>query len=224
MFFQVKAKIFIDNGKVEYEVRINIKKNADSGFWVELMKDKAPDFKTGYYHLIFGDNKSVFKFDHWDNTKMPTFLTAEDEENVWYLDRISEKFEMQKSIYGSNLNIANSIPDLKWKLANEYRMIAGFNCRKAETSIFDSEYVFPDYTEEITYSGGHCSINGLPGLIMGLIIPRLYTSWIATKVEVTGINEKNIKPAPAKKPINLEEMKKLINGRSKRNYIGDADE
>ncbi|MEO7315945.1 MAG: GLPGLI family protein [Ginsengibacter sp.] len=214
-FFQVKAQQFIDKGKVEYEVRTNIKKTMGSGFWAELMKDKVPDFKTGYFSLTFADNKSVFKFDHWDNSKLPSYLTASDEEDVWYMDRNTAKLDMQKNIYGSNLNISDSIPKLKWKLSNENRMIAGFNCRKAEAVIFDSVYIFAFYTEEITYSGGPCSINGLPGLIMGLTIPRLYTSWIATKVEVTGINEKNIKPASAKKPMDMKAFQALLNERNK---------
>lgn len=214
-FFQAEAQFFINKGKVEYEVRTNIKKTMGNSFWSQLMKEKLPDFKTGYYNLTFADNKSVFKFDHWDNTRLPAYLTAEDEENVWFLDRNTGKFDMQKNIYGSILNIEDSIPKLKWKLVNENRMIAGFNCRKAEAVIFDSVYVFAFYTEEITYPGGPCSINGLPGLILGLTIPRLFTSWIATKVEVTGINDKTIKPASAKKPIDMNAFKKILNDRNK---------
>lgn len=212
--FHAGAQTFINKGKVEYEVRTNIKKTMGSGFWDELRKENLPDFKTGYYNLTFGDNKSVFKFDHWDNAKLPAYM-KEDDENVWYMDLNSGKFAMQKSIYRSNLNIEDSIQKLKWKLSNENRMIAGFNCRKAEAVIFDSVYIFAFYTEEITYSGGPCSINGLPGLIMGLTIPRLFTSWIATKVEVTGINEATIKPAPAKKPMNMKAFQSLLNDRNK---------
>ena len=214
-YFQAIAQQFIDKGKVEYEVRTNIMKTMGSDFWSELMKEKMPDFKTGYFNLTFAGNKSVFKFDHWDNTKMPTYMTAADEENIWFMDRNTGKFAMQKNIYGSNLNIEDSIPKLKWKLVNENRMIAGFNCRKAEAVIFDSVYVFAFYTEEITYPGGPCSINGLPGLIMGLTIPRLYTSWIATKVEITGVNDKTIKPAPAKKPMDMKTFQTLLNERNK---------
>ncbi len=214
-FFQARAQQFIDKGKVEYEVRSNIKKTMGSGFWADIMKDKLPDFKTGYFNLTFADNKSIYKFDHWALPKLPTYITQEDEENVWHLDQNTGNLDMQKNIYGSNLNIQDSIPKLKWKLINENRMIAGFNCRKAEAVIFDSVYIFAFYTEEITYSGGPCSINGLPGLIMGLTIPRLYTSWIATKLEVTGINEKNIKPATAKKPMNMPAFQKLLNDRNK---------
>lgn len=223
-FIQVQGQHFIDKATVEYEVKTNIKKTMGSGFWAEMFKEKMPDFKTGYYNLIFSKDKSVYKFDHWDNGSLPKYLKEGDEENAWYLDRNTDQFTTLKNVGGANINLKDSIPKIKWKLVNENRMIAGFNCRKAEAVIFDSVYVFAFYTEEIIYPGGPCSINGLPGLIMGLTIPRLYTSWIATKVMLTGVDEKSIKPASAKKPINLNELRKIIAERSKKNWTGTAEE
>ena len=85
--------------------------------------------------------------------------------------------------------------------------IAGFNCRKAVGKIFDSVYIFVFYAEEIPISGGPCAIRGLPGMIMGMTIPRLYTSWIATKVNVVSVNENVIKPSAAKKMYFKKEYK-----------------
>ena len=88
--------------------------------------------------------------------------------------------------------------NINWKMVpNETREIAGFNCRKAQGIIFDSVYVFAFYTDEITANGGPMGIHGLPGMILGLTIPRMFTSWIATKLEVNGVNT-NIVTAPTK--------------------------
>jgi GLPGLI family protein len=46
-------------------------------------------------------------------------------------------------------------------------------------------FMYCFFTDDITISGGPCSINGLPGMILGLTIPRLYTSYVATKVDVS---------------------------------------
>ncbi len=97
-------------------------------------------------------------------------------------------------MYGSSIIVQDSIKNIQWKLSNETRMIAGFNCRKATGKIFDSVYVFAFYTDEILIPGGPASINGLPGTILGVTIPRLFTSWIATKVSVTSVAENDIKP------------------------------
>ena len=210
------AQQFISKAVIEYEVKANIKKTMGNNSWQEMLKDNLPTFKTGYYTYTFADNKSVYKFDHWDEkAKMPEFLRRSDEENLWYVDHRQGKMNIQKNVWGSNFNVEDSLPPLEWRLTNENRVIAGFNCRKAFTKIFDSVYVFAFYTDEILIPGGPCTIHGLPGMILGLTIPRLYTSWIATKVTVTNVQESLIKPVEVKKYYTMKDMKSTIKDRLK---------
>ena len=164
-FASVHAQQFINKAVIEYEVKSNIQKTMGNNSWEEMLKENLPQFKTGYYTFTFADNKSVYKFDHWGDKKMPEWLRKSDEENVWYYNYNTGKFDMQKNVWGSNFNVEDSIPALEWKLTNENRVIAGFNCRKAVAKMFDSVYVFAFYTDEIIIPGGPCTINGLPGLI-----------------------------------------------------------
>jgi GLPGLI family protein len=210
------AQQFINKAVIEYEVKANIQKTIGNNFWEEMLKENLPTFKTGYYTFTFADNKSVYKFDHWDEkVKLPDFLKKSDEENVYYYDYNAGKLNIQKNVWGSNFNIEDSIPPLQWKLSNENRIIAGFNCRKAVTKIFDSVYVFAFYTDEIIIPGGPCSINGLPGMILGVTIPRLFTSWIATKVMVNEVPESKIKPVAVKKNYDLKTLKATVYNRVK---------
>ena len=210
------AQLFIDKATIEYEVKANIKKNMGNGSWEEMMKDKLPTFKTGYYSFTFADNKSIYKFDHWpEKDKLPDYMRKDDESNTWYFDHNKGKMIIQKNIYGSAFNIEDSILNLQWTLTNENRNIAGFNCKKAVAKIFDSVYVFAFYTDEIMISGGPCSINGLPGMIMGLTIPRLFTSWIATKVSVNNVAVNTILPSPSKKYYTMPFVVKTIEERTK---------
>jgi GLPGLI family protein len=196
----VSAQQFINKAVVEYEVKTNIKKTMGNSSWAEMLKDNMSQFKTGYFNLTFADNKSIYKFDHWEaNIKIPQFLRQGDEENTWYQDHSTGKFNMLKNVYGSTFNVEDSIRKITWKLSNETRVIAGFTCRKATGIIMDSVYVFAYYSDEITLSGGPCSIGGLPGLILGLTIPRMYTSFIATKVLVNNVNTASLKPLNSKK-------------------------
>lgn len=225
-FVSVHAQQFITKAVIEYEVKANIKKTMGSGMFEDMLKDQLPRFKTGYYNFTFADNKSIYKFDHWDeqSKKVPQFWRKSDEENVWYCDYSTGKLNMQKNIDGNNVNIEDSIPKLKWRITNENRVIAGFNCRKAVAVIFDSVYVFAFYTDEIIISGGPCSINGLPGMILGVTIPRLYTSWIATKVMLNSVDESTIKPVYAKKNYDLKFLEATINDRIKDWYSDDPTE
>jgi len=222
--FNLHAQQFISKAVIEYEVKANIKKTMGNNTFEEMLKESLPTFKTGYYNFTFADNKSVYKFDHWaPGPKVPDFLRRSDEDNVWYYDYNSSKYNMQKNIWGSNLNIEDSIPKLEWRITNENRVIAGFNCRKAVAKIFDSVYVFAFYTDEILIPGGPCSINGLPGMILGVTIPRLYTSWIATKVSVVGVDENAIKQAAVKKTYTMNFLRSTIDDRLK-DWTPDNDE
>ena len=214
---RLQAQQFINRAVIEYEMKANIKKTMGSGVFEEMLKENLPQFKTAYYTFTFANDKSIYKFDRWDaGAKMPEWLRKSDEENVWYCDYKTGKLNMQKNVWGSGFNVEDTIQALKWKLIpNENRIIAGFNCRKAVAKIFDSVYVFAFYTDEITISGGPCSINGLPGMIMGLTIPRLFTSWIATKVMLNGVDENVIKPVAAKKNYSMKTLQNTLYERTK---------
>jgi GLPGLI family protein len=212
----IKAQQFIDKAEIEFEVNTNIKKTMSNDSWDEMMKENMSDFKIAYFTYTFAENKSIYKFTRWsEKTKIPKWEKDREEENNWYLDFASGKMNMQKQIAGTNFTVVDSIPYIKWKITNESRQIAGFNCRKAVGKIMDSVYVFAFYTDDITISGGPCTINGLPGMILGLSIPRLYTSFIATKVSVNNVDVTNIKPSTAKKNYTTVGLKSLINEKVK---------
>jgi GLPGLI family protein len=192
------AQQFINNGMIEYEVRINNHRMFGDGLFAEMFKDKMPNFSTTYYKLTFNDNKAIYKYDRLNEKDKLPWGSNNAEDNVWYNDFNSNTRVNQKSVFGDIYILSDSLMNLDWKLMpNETREIAGFICRKAQAVIFDSVYVFAFYTDEITVSGGPMGIHGLPGMILGITIPRMFTSWIATKLQVNGVNT-NIIAAPTK--------------------------
>ncbi len=218
------AQQFVDKAVIEYEVNTNVKKSMSNDSWDEMMKENLSDLKISYYTYTFENNKSVYKFDRWSpKTKIPNYQKEADEENTWFFDFVDRKMNMQKQIVGTNFVITDSIPNIEWKITNEHREIAGYNCRKAVGKIFNDVYVFAFYTDDITISGGPCSINGLPGMILGLSIPRLYTSYIATKVDLKIKDTTIIQPISAKKTYDLKGLKTLIEEKTKDWYTYGED-
>jgi len=213
---QAIAQQFISKGTIEFEVITNVKKTMGNSFWAEQLKDQMPTFKTAYYNFTFADNKSFYKFDRYDEkkAKVPEFLRRGEDENEWYSDFNTGQAYIQKNMFGSLLNLKDSITQIHWKITNESRIIAGFNCRKAIGKILDSVYVFAFYTDEITISGGPCTINGLPGMILGVTIPRLYASMIATKLTLTA-KEENLKPVVVKKYYTAKQLKAILDEKIK---------
>ena len=209
--FAGSAQQFISEGKIEYEMRVNNHRMFGDGIWGEMLKNRVANFSTYYYNLFFKDNKALYKFDRENEKDKIPFGDNNREDNIWYNDYIAGTFTHQKFVFDNIYLLSDSLMKINWKLVpNETRDIAGFNCKKAQGIIFDSVYVFAFYTDEITASGGPMGIHGLPGMIMGITIPRMFTSWIATKVEVNGVNT-NIVSAPIKgKKKDPQELKTTL--------------
>ncbi len=203
---------FITNGSIEYEVRTNNHKSFGDGIWAEMFKDKIPEFSVYYYNLIFNDNKSVYKYSRMDEkTKLPWNNSDNDEDNIWFSDYTNGTFTDQKYVFDNTYLLSDSLMNIDWKMVpNETREIAGFNCRKAVGKIFDSVYVFAFYTDEITVSGGPMGIHGLPGMILGITIPRMFTSWIATKLQLVGVNTSVIYAPQKGKKKKAADLQQLV--------------
>ncbi len=98
----------------------------------------------------------------------------------------------QKNILGDTYLITDSLRKIDWKLLPEVRNISGFDCRKAVGKVLDSIVVIAFYTEEIVPSGEPESFAELPGMILGLAMPRMHTTWYATKLELIEVTNKDL--------------------------------
>ncbi|WP_336513947.1 GLPGLI family protein [Pollutibacter soli] len=189
--YNVKAQPqFITAGKIEFEKRTNQHSLLeDESMWDEMMKKNLPKFAVTYFDLYFNEEKSLYKTGRDPDNRMIHWGLSYISNTV-YKDLKNETFVNQKNIFGSDFLISDSIQKIDWKITNEPRTIAGFECRKAVGRIFDSIVVIAFYTDEILPSSGPESFGGLPGMILGLAIPRMHTTWYATKLEVREITTK----------------------------------
>jgi GLPGLI family protein len=89
---------------------------------------------------------------------------------------------VQKEVFENVYLVQDDMQNYQWKITHETRTIAGFVCKKAVTKICDSVYGVAFNTDQILISSGRESFGGLPSLILGLAVPRLHTTWFATKL------------------------------------------
>jgi GLPGLI family protein len=116
---------------------------------------------------------------------------------IVYSDLEQHTLTSQKNIFGSQFLIQDSARSIEWRITNETRDIASFTCRKAVGKMLDSIYVIAFYTDQILTTGGPESFTGLPGMVLGIAIPRINTTWFATKLELSPITDANL-PLPTK--------------------------
>lgn len=185
---------FISKGYIEYERKTNQYALMDeNNAWDEVMKKVYSKFITAYYDLYFTPSKTLFKPGREPDEKQNKFWGALPADNVVFANLDSNTMVTQKTVFASDTYlVSDSIRHISWRIGTEMRTIAGFNCRKAVGKIFDSVVVVAFYSEEITASGGPESFTGLPGMILGLAIPRAHTTWYATKVQLNDPSAANL--------------------------------
>ncbi len=188
-------QLFITTGKIEYEKKVNVHKNIDDQMknaegnndaWMEQMKKMSPEYAISYFNLSFTDSQTLYRpGKEYTGQKVNDWMKGPATENVVFTNLNNGKSLSQKQVFENNFIIDDSIRKASWKITNDTRVIAGIECRKATTIIMDSIFVFAFYTDQIICSGGPESFNQLPGMILGIAIPRLHTTWFATKIETT---------------------------------------
>jgi GLPGLI family protein len=158
-----------------------------------MAKNNMSKFVTYYYDLTFNEKQTFFKQGRDADTKQAKFWGVFDSENIILTHLDSNTAVTQRTIYGDVMLVTDSTRKIDWKITTDMRKIAGFDCRKAIGKVMDSIIVIAFYTDEIVASGG-------PGMILGLAIPRLHTTWYATKLLLTDVTDKDfIAPKKGKK-------------------------
>jgi GLPGLI family protein len=220
-FMAEAQQIFIKKGKIEYEKTINLYKqqmenredNEDENSWLLAIFKSAPKTVTNYFDLYFDNEKMLYqpgKDGPTTASRVPDWMLGPANENIVFTDLINKTFTSQKTVFESTFNITDSIRKMEWKISPDTRNIAGFECRKATTIIMDSVYVVAFYTDQIVTSGGPESFNGLPGMILGLAIPRMHITWFATKLELVEIKDNTLVPPKRGKKTNVSNLKSQL--------------
>lgn len=218
----MKAQIrFVSQGKIEFEKKVSLHKEIESwqdgddnqGMdWLADMKKRVPQFQLSYFNMYFNESKTLYKpgKEVPRDPTVPDWFNGAAFDNIVSIDFASQQSTSQKTVYDNVFLITDSCRKMDWRITGERRTIAGFECHKAVSRIMDSVYVIAFYTDQIITNGGPENFNGLPGMILGLAIPRINTTWFATKVETKEVTPLELNtPKKGKKVNNTELLKQL---------------
>ncbi|RZK40862.1 MAG: GLPGLI family protein [Pedobacter sp.] len=219
-------KAFHTQGVIEFEKRVNIygliketmKKNPNSTYLNQMFEEYQkhfPQFKSLKSTLIFGNNgQTLFTPEEVTVNVNDNFGNSPSvrQNNTIATNTVAQTSVAQKKVYEELYLVKDSTRKINWKITNEIRNIAGYDCRRANALIMDSIYVVAFYTDEIPVSGGPESFSGLPGMILGVALPYEHTTWFATSVTPGPTTEDKL-TAPSKGKITnnsslLEILKK----------------
>ncbi|TKC09984.1 GLPGLI family protein [Pedobacter polaris] len=205
---------FVTSAKITYEKKLNLQRQMANNTWIsDDAKDKMKKYVITLWDYSFNETTASYKAQKKESNVSDNMFAFSSGQNTaeMYTDISKKSRVIKKSIMGEDYILPDTIPNLDWKIMHDVRKIAGYDCRKAIAVINDSVYVVAFYTDEILLKGGPEGFTGLPGMILGLAIPRYNTTWFATKVEAVNVPIYEIsQPTKGKRADNEKEFKKLI--------------
>lgn len=214
---------FTTSGTIEFTKTSNayaiIKKEitADNESYVQTAFDQykksQPQFKILKSTLKFGNNKTLFtpiEPETPTNNNFFNIVIAEQNSTI-YTDLNSGISTNQKKVFEETFLLKDTVRKINWKITDETREIAGYQCRRANALIMDSVYVVAFYTDKILVTGGPESFTGLPGMILGVALPHENVSWFATKITDISVPETSMIPPKKGKPVNNKQFKETLN-------------
>ncbi len=202
------AQNFINKGVITYERKVQIHKVLEGNSWAKNNIESFPKFYVSTFDLKFNHDTSIYTKTSEDDQKSGSWAVySKDNEIITFF--AFEQNIVKRAIYSDVYTVKDSLPKINWKLVNETRMIAGIECKKATAIINDSIFVVAFYSERIQISGGPEQFNGLPGMILGVVVPRLHVSYYAQKV-TSMENQTTPMPKQKKQSMTRKEFEEMV--------------
>ncbi len=219
---------FPSQGVIAFEKRVNmyalikdqVKKNPTRSYYAQAEEDyqkKNPQFKIMTSSLTFSKNQTLYKPTSEELITNSFFdFESSNQNNIIATNTTSATSVAQKFVFDETYLLIDSTRKINWKITNEIRNIAGYECRRANALIMDSIYVVAFYTDQIPVSGGPETFTGLPGMILGVALPYEHVTWFATGItDVPITDEKQLKAPTKGKPVNTEQLNSILKAATK---------
>lgn len=203
-------------GKVTYERTIQMQININDDAHLSSM---LPKTRTDKFELSFGNNQSLYKHideeqqnDEFGGNGMQIKMVGPGMDDIIFCNFDKSWKVEQRELFGKKFLVSDSIRKLSWKISDDTKMIAGYNCRKAvaqrtgkrtmmninngnmeKKEIMDTTTIVAWFTMDIPVSAGPEVPGQLPGLILALDMNDGRSTYVATsvsaKVDVSSIKE-----------------------------------
>lgn len=194
-FSKAQYAAFIKSGKIRYHRSVNtfaamniflretkqVPEDQIPAF-MQKYRSTSPQFWKDSFDLFFDSHHSLYQPVNPDIDFSKTFAIPVAYKNQVYSNFETAEVTTVKQAFEKSFFVKDSLKKIKWKLTDETREIAGYQCHRANALFFDSIYVVAFYTDEIITRGGPESFNGLPGMILGIAIPHQHITIFATSV------------------------------------------
>lgn len=172
---------YITSGRITYERRTNLEKRYVDQRMRRMINDDNK-IRNETFTLTFDDSISVFKPVPVEKTDgMMSWMTTKNS----YLQNLNSKRQISiLALFGQDVYVNDSLPNRNWKVTDNKRIIAGYECRKAIYQKNDSTRIYAWYSPALVPSVGPEGFCGLPGTILGVASEDGGVIYFAKKVDI----------------------------------------
>lgn len=154
-------------------------------FWEDA---KRPSSIVSFYTLeTDGVNSYYYMNDQNNDINKMAELSADDVTVIYHLntDTIQSQLNFLNDEFYVNTHRSNY--DIEWKMTNETKLIAGYQCYKAVGKVLDSIEINAYFNSDLEYPVGPSRFMNLPGIILAVEIPSMHLLY--TAVEISDMKE-----------------------------------
>ncbi len=186
---------FVSKGKILFERKINayailpeftqqFNVNSDGiSSFIQKYKTEQHQFWIDSFQLIFDNDSTLYQPAGKTSRFLQGIGVPMAERNQVLINLSESRYIAEKNAFNESRIVSDTLRKIRWKLTDETREIAGFDCRRVNGLINDSVYIVAFYSDAIKTKGGPELFHGLPGMILGVALPYFHISYFATRVE-----------------------------------------
>lgn len=190
---------FERRANIEYQLR-NVKDPARRAMVSKVLS------KPRLFKLINSNNLSSFRQVNDDGLSNDINVINESISNQTFKDLEEEIYYKESILEGKNFIIQDTLSNNIWKITEETKVVAGYNCNKAMANV-NGEEVIAWITKELRLDDGPDFYRIKDGLILELELKA--TSYVATSISTTDKSVKLSKPEKGEIISQKEYDKKL---------------
>ena len=181
---------YITSGKITYERRTNLEKRYTDQRMRRMINDDNK-IRNESFTLTFNDSISIFKPVPVEKTDgMMSWMTTKNS----YLQNLNSKRQISiLALFGQDVYVNDSLPSRNWKVTDNKRTIAGYECRKAIYQKNDTTRIYAWYSPALIPSVGPEGFCGLPGTILGVASEDGSVIYFAKKVDISQPTSSDLK-------------------------------
>jgi GLPGLI family protein len=204
-------------GKIIYERKTNLYKRygESSKRWL----DEKDRIKVEFFELIFNDTSTIWQVEA-QSVNETSWGTSR---NVVYRNTTTSRYYSIRDIWGDMIHVEDELPIRSWKITENKRIIAGYDCRKAMWMVNDSMTIYAWYCDEIIPSIGPERFYGLPGAILGLASEDGGVVYFAKEVKFYSPKREEFEIKRSKKTQPLEAIREQVELNMSRNKYWKTD-